>query len=75
MKIHQSGNKIIVTQLNQISDHPVVPNGQLQVFVLVFLNFTPLPILTLFDERDRWTHDAYHGIGWIYAPIYEQENK
>lgn len=73
--IYQDCDKIIVTELRPMSDHPKIPSGQLQVFVLVFLDFTSLPILISFDEREQWHDQAYHGIGWIPAPIYQPESK
>lgn len=67
--------QIIVTELRPMSDFPAIPDGEISVYVLVFLNFTDIPEIVVCDIRKRWPHSAYHGIGWLPTPIYQPEQK
>ncbi len=62
-----------VSKLRPMSEAPVIPEGELQVFVLVYLDHTEVPVIVSFDITGKWPHSAYHGIGWITMPVYKPE--
>jgi len=72
MMVEKDGN-FVVTKLISMNSYPTIPKGELGVFVLVYLNYTPIPVIVLCDRRGIWPHAAYHGIGWISLPIYQPQ--
>ena len=79
MKLNQSGNKIVVTELNPMSDAP--KNGDV---ILTALNTKSNP--DCFFVRASWNGDAWSlfgmcdyqdcdFIGWLPMPVYEPEAK
>lgn len=76
MKLHQSGNEIIATELRPMSEFPKVPEGKLSVYVLVFLSYTDLPIFASISYQSKWDyHEERHGLGWLPMPQYRPELK
>ncbi len=77
MKIHQSVNKIIVTELNPMSDVPQVSQiTNEDVNVLVFVNSYESPQRIAFGLfRKEWPDWAINGIGWIPMPVYDPSAK
>jgi len=78
MKLHQSGNKIIVTELNQISDAP--DDGVFIAFRFYENSFFSHQVYRNKDNRchfntligDYRFHES-ELIGWIPIPIYKPE--
>lgn len=64
-----------VSKLRPMCDKPIIPDGKLQVFVLVYLDHTDIPTIVSIDTRLDWPHEAYHGIGWIPMPVYKPEEQ
>lgn len=64
---------VTVSKLRPMSDKPIIPDGKLQVFVLVYFSHTEIPSIVSFDTRQTWPHEAYHGIGWSYLPVIKPE--
>jgi len=76
MKLHQSGNKIIVTELNPMCD---APNGESFLAYLIKGNiawelyktrdgkFSSLDDVHMFEEK--------HIQGWLPLPVYEPSEK
>ncbi len=57
--------QIVISELNSMNECPSIPEGEMSVFVMVFLKFTCVPVIVQIDKREIWPHSAYHGIGWI----------
>ncbi len=69
----QELDTLTISKLRPITEAPIIPEGELQVFVLVYLDHTEVPVIVSFDITGKWPHSAYHGTGWIPIPVYKPE--
>lgn len=76
MKLHQSGNKIIVTELNPMSDAP--HTGAFMAF-FIWDDVCPVTLIRkdgkFYCYDDGRLYESDRLFGWLPMPVYEPENK
>lgn len=81
MKLHQDGNRIVVTKLNPISDLKQ-SDGDVLIFIeedagiscLAILRLDECGILTD-DQKFYFLSEELGCVGWLPKPVYEPESK
>ena len=66
---------LTVSSLRPMAEKPIIPEGKLQIFVMVYLNYTDVPVIISYDTREKWPDEAYHGVGWVYLPLHKPEKE